>query len=94
MLHPTPKQDVLRHETPKKALKVAPTGFEVFCTDHLLPSHASAKVWFEPPLLLTQLPAPVQDVSLAQDTSWKTLARLPEGLGVLCNVQVVTPLKR
>jgi hypothetical protein len=44
-----------------------------------------------PPLL--QLPAAVHAVWVAQDTSRKELALLPEGLGVLCRVQL-DPLKR
>lgn len=92
MLQPTPTQVVLRQETPKRELNAAPEGFEVPWIDQLVPFHFSARVWVDPPP--TWLPAAVQDVSLAQETSWKTLSVAPEGLGVLCRVQVEDPLKR
>jgi hypothetical protein len=94
VLHPDPKQLAPRHETPKRALKTAPAGLGLAWMDQLVPFHASARVRLEPPVPETQLPAPVQEVSVGHETSWKTLAMLPEGLGVLWSVQVVTPLNR
>ncbi len=44
VLHPTPMQVVLRQETPKRALKAAPDGFEVPWIDQLVPFHFSARV--------------------------------------------------
>lgn len=93
VLHPTARQLVPRQEAPKSALKPAPKGSEVDWIDQLLPSHCSARVRLDPPLPLTQLPTAVHDVVVAQETSCKTLAMLPDGLGVLCSVQV-DPLKR
>src|ERR1044072_2312983 len=91
VLHPTPMQLVLRHETPKREVEVAFKGLGVPWIDQLLPFQASARVWVDPPL--TELPTAVQDVSVAQETSWKTLSVPPEGLGVPCGVQDV-PLQR
>ncbi len=77
MLHPTPTQVVLRQETPKRELKVAPEGFGVPWIDQLLPLHFSARVDVDPSPI--ELPAAVQDVSPAQETSGKTVSVLPEG---------------
>ncbi len=93
VLHPTPMQVRLRHETPWRELEVAAEGFGVPWIDQAVPFHASAKVLFDSPLR-TEKPTVPQDVSVAQETSCKTLAMLPAGLGVLCSVQVETPLKR
>jgi hypothetical protein len=84
-------QVVLRHETPKRETKVEkPAGFEVPWIDQLVPFHFSARVWVDP----LPLPAAVQDVSVAQETSWRTLAMLPEGLGVLCRFPCQPPERR
>ena len=94
MLHPAAMQCVPLHETPKNALKTAPTGFGEAWMDQLVPFHISVSVLLEPPEPETQLPAAVQEASVAQETSWKTLAMLPDGFTGLCSVQVDSPLKR
>jgi hypothetical protein len=86
VLHPAPMQVVLWQETPKRELEAAPEGLGVPWIDQLVPFHFSARVFVAPPL--TELPTAVQEVSVAQEMSWKTLLALPDGLGVLCTVQV------
>jgi hypothetical protein len=63
----------------------------VLWTDQLVPFHVSAR-FLNSLLVVSQFPTAVQEVSVAQETPRKKLSRLPEGLGVLCRVQV-EPLK-